>query len=1191
MASPLAAPLFLEAEAAYDIDDEAAELPDNRWAWSLSSKYSSTAASSEAGDRQGVPAFVDDPVPQSRRGRVVVSKKVGSDPWQPGMWRSAAYDDTGPQRDTSQDVVVSGRHSIAMGEGLTNATVGTAASFTVHGSDRTSRPILPVGLLSSVLVVQIVGPTTVRHKVEPLKDGSVRIWFTAEVSGRYTLRVGVRVGGGTARIEPIAGSPFTLEVAPTKVLTPRRERGERTDRAERSAERSADRGVGGGGSGHGGGGKKAWRRGYGAGDSNTGGAFDEGWSSSLPASLSPTLTSLASLGGIRASDVRLRAPRGLLAHAKSGEAARLELLAPLIGGGRVELPGRMKCILHLQHPWFDPDEIGEGHADYGGDGGESGGSRGRGKGRGGRGGGRSGGGGRGERYFSGRIAFAPHAMQPGTHQLHSPTGRSPPMGRAPPSVYEEPLHENVSALLQWGGESSSLGGTLLFASFNVRRAGNYLVHVTLDQSHVQGSPIVLRVSPGETSAAKSYAAGSGLKMSEAGRHETIGVWLRDEFGNNRRHSDEPIAGELSASIDLINPSNGGAADTPLISASGGVGGGSGGGDNRASSATASVSRLADGSYAVGYVVREAGVWALSLALDGVPIGKSPYAISVHPAPLHPPSCHVFGQLHAAIAGLPGEIFIVAHDRLGNRVREGGARFDVQLLSIEDPKAPPINGHIHDHGDGRYSGRYTLTAVGRHALSITSTLDGAAVRGSPFLITVTPAEPNAGRSAIVVPKQQPLRPAKSPTKGGSATRREAWGEGAAAEVAARATDAARDAWRGGGHLIPAVRAYPAPDLLLRAGSEFFLGIRVADVFGNAAPFDANLLEVSVAEQGGLVGPGGTSRAPPTEYSVRAISEHLREKSAEVRAAEKAADAAGTVVARGAAGAERAARALAHMRHKGTKGGSGGAAGAEGKGGGKGGGGKGGDAAGEGGSGLLLVRIYRSGIHEVSVRLGAIELPGSPVLVQVEAAAVAARESYIAHDALRAAAEASGGGAASTGGGGVERAAALTLLTADSWGNPLTTGGGPVGAKLSGPGACATSVEDHHDGSYTVSWAAALSGSYRLSVLVGGAHVQGSPFNVHVDVAGPGSPKLPPPSPRLAQTNATAIAMQQSRMQRVNGRSRDGRSGDGDAATHLHHVAPHVAPFAGDGVGSPVMVSAPSPRLTASLRKGQRENVWR
>ena len=54
------------------------------------------------------------------------------------------------------------------------------------------------------------------------------------------------------------------------------------------------------------------------------------------------------------------------------------------------------------------------------------------------------------------------------------------MGRAPPSVYEEPLHENVSALLQWGGESSSLGGTLLFASFNVRRAGNYLVHVTLD---------------------------------------------------------------------------------------------------------------------------------------------------------------------------------------------------------------------------------------------------------------------------------------------------------------------------------------------------------------------------------------------------------------------------------------------------------------------------------------------------------------------------------------------------------------------------------------------------------------------------------------------------------------------------------------------------------------------------------------
>ena len=58
---------------------------------------------------------------------------------------------------------------------------------------------------------------------------------------------------------------------------------------------------------------------------------------------------------IRASDVRLRAPRGLLANAAAGEPARLELLAPLMGNARVELPGRMKVVLHLQSPWCDPN--------------------------------------------------------------------------------------------------------------------------------------------------------------------------------------------------------------------------------------------------------------------------------------------------------------------------------------------------------------------------------------------------------------------------------------------------------------------------------------------------------------------------------------------------------------------------------------------------------------------------------------------------------------------------------------------------------------------------------------------------------------------------------------------------------------------------------------------------------------------
>ena len=94
----------------------------------------------------------------------------------------------------------------------------------------------------------------------------------------------------------------------------------------------------------------------------------------------------------------------------------------------------------------------------------------------------------------------------------------------------------------------------------------------------------------------------------------------------------------------------------------------------------------------------------------------------------------------------------------------------------------------------------------------------------------------------------------------------------------------------------------------------------------------------------------------------------------------------------------------------------------------------------------------------------------------------------------------------------RAAVLTLMTADGFGNRVSTGGAPVIAKMSGPGACSTAVEDNLDGSYSVTWAAMLSGTYRLSVLIGGGHVQGSPFGVWVDVTPSGSPKVPPPSPR-------------------------------------------------------------------------------
>ena len=103
---------------------------------------------------------------------------------------------------------------------------------------------------------------------------------------------------------------------------------------------------------------------------------------------------------VHASDVRLCTPRGLLATAVAGQRARLELAAPAGGGSaRPELPGRLKCVLHLQSVWCEPAEGSLAGAEAGGLGEGATEQRKRAT------------AGEGERFFRGRVAYAPHRRQ------------------------------------------------------------------------------------------------------------------------------------------------------------------------------------------------------------------------------------------------------------------------------------------------------------------------------------------------------------------------------------------------------------------------------------------------------------------------------------------------------------------------------------------------------------------------------------------------------------------------------------------------------------------------------------------------------------------------------------------------------------------------------------------------------------
>ena len=168
-----------------------------------------------------------------------------------------------------------------------------------------------------------------------------------------------------------------------------------------------------------------------------------------------------------------------------------------------------------------------------------------------------------------------------------------------------------------------------------------------------------------------------------------------------------------------------------------------------------------------------------------------------------------------------EIQITARDRFGNRIRDGGVPLSLAVLPMDEPnRAVSVQGEVQDHSDGRYTARYTVTTAGRHALSLTIAPDDAPLHGSPYLLLVAPSPPHAARCACFAPRV--------------------------------------------GHATNANAA-----LRLVAGDELRLGLRIADRYGNATPFDARLLEISIDEVGVSRAKGG-ALAPASEYTVRAVS---------------------------------------------------------------------------------------------------------------------------------------------------------------------------------------------------------------------------------------------------------------------------------------------------------------------------------
>ncbi|KAL1521124.1 hypothetical protein AB1Y20_022678 [Prymnesium parvum] len=368
------------------------------------------------------------------------------------------------------------------------------------------------------------------------------------------------------------------------------------------------------------------------------------------------------------------------------------------------------------------------------------------------------------------------------------------------------------------------------------------MHVSLDGEHIRGSPLVMRVAPGPCDPSRCIVEGEAQEIAEAGKLCGVDIHLYDAFSNRRGHADDPPVQELLASIQLIQSQEspnrtphtpaaqfafeqgGGTTAQPISMKPSRLGipaphshapGHAGRSEGAGVSISTSVSAHSNGSFRVTYTPRTVGFYAFNLQIDGVHVACSPFALSVRAGALHAASCDISGDLFHACVGSVGRIELVTRDRYGNRIRHGGHNFSVFLMPTDDrdsreTQKATVTGQVADRGDGCYSATYVCRGAGEYALSV-CTLEGDVVRGSPFLLQVSPGAPSALHSFL---------------QGGSST------------------------------------------IEAAAGEEVTLGFRLADAFGNRAPLGDAPMEVEVLPHSPYGGQETATSSP--QFHVRAVA---------------------------------------------------------------------------------------------------------------------------------------------------------------------------------------------------------------------------------------------------------------------------------------------------------------------------------
>ena len=257
---------------------------------------------------------------------------------------------------------------------------------------------------------------------------------------------------------------------------------------------------------------------------------------------------------------------------------------------------------------------------------------------------------------------------------------------------------------------------------------------------IKGSPFPLVCQSARTSALQSTASGPGLLSGVSGKSHSFVVVPRDEFGNLRSddHDDELSGRDGFAGVATLVDNQGGGVGSEQV-------------------AIDFVFNRHDHTYEANFVATISGTWQVNITFsaecllggtdcEGGHIAGSPFMVQTSPDATFAQESYATG-IHHGVAGVASTFYVHARDAHRNVCNnDDGTNDDWAVVLRDEASEDFVVGSVQHEEDGRYQASFVPKRAGKSSLSVT--LNGVHIKGSPFDVLVAHGDLDGGASIVV-----------------------------------------------------------------------------------------------------------------------------------------------------------------------------------------------------------------------------------------------------------------------------------------------------------------------------------------------------------------------------------------------------------------------------------------------------------